>query len=78
MEKSFKFKHIEKNLVNLFMLLYENKNIAKYIYYLVLRILLTTFQILNIQKYQQIILPIWHRDIKERLMCGRFIMKLIH
>lgn len=32
--KSFKFKHIENNLVKLFSLIYNNQNINKYIYYL--------------------------------------------
>lgn len=34
MEKSFKFKYIEDNLVKLFNLIYYNENISKYIYYL--------------------------------------------
>jgi hypothetical protein len=34
LEKSFKFKNIESNLTKLFMLIYENQNINKYIYYL--------------------------------------------
>lgn len=34
METSYKFKHIEKNLLSLFALIYENKNIAKYMYHL--------------------------------------------
>jgi len=32
---SLKFQHIENNLVKLFTLIYENKNISKYVYYLV-------------------------------------------
>lgn len=35
MSVSLKFQHIEKNLVKLFTLLYENKNISKYVYHLV-------------------------------------------
>lgn len=35
MNVSLKFQHIENNLVKLFTLLYENKNISKYVYYLV-------------------------------------------
>jgi len=34
MEKSFKFRYIEDNLVKLFTLIYYNDNINKYIYYL--------------------------------------------
>lgn len=33
MEKSYKIKHIESNLLKLFALLYFNQNIAKYVYY---------------------------------------------
>lgn len=35
MNVSLKFQHIENNLVKLFTLIYENKNISKYVYYLV-------------------------------------------
>lgn len=35
MEKSFKFKHIENNLLKILALLLNNENIKKYIYYLV-------------------------------------------
>lgn len=34
MEKSYKFRYIEDNLVKLFSLIYENQNISKYIYHL--------------------------------------------